>query len=69
MLDWIKTSYGDLRPLAISKSCLAYISDVLTPLKAQLKGKTLEIANISDEIGRNSRAVAEGKPEYKFRDY
>ena len=69
VLDWIKTSYGDLRPLAISKNCLAYISDILTPLKAQLKGKTLEIANISDETGRNSRAVAEGKPEYKFRDY
>ena len=35
----------------------------------KLSADTFEIANISDDSGRNTELKAAGTPEYKYRDY
>jgi len=78
----IRESYGTAHVVALSKNCLNYISDYLTPLKAVLNGKTFEIANVAEDTGRNNELrrkmeddVKKGIPEsacrrpFEFRDY
>ena len=72
VLDWIKTHYGDLSFIAISKNCIGYINDILQPLKAQLKGHSFEIDNVADETGRNAEILAKNDSKLQllqFRDY
>lgn len=74
VLSWIKESYGDLSCLVMSTSCKQYILDYLTPLKSYVQNMkrsadTFEIANVSDDSGRNAELKKAGKPEYKYRDY
>lgn len=68
----IKKIYGSLSCIALSKNCLAFISDTLTPLKDFFKsedGANFTLLNISDDTKRNSELIKLGKPEFKFRGY
>lgn len=53
ILNWVKTNYGTLQPVAISANCQKYISDILMPLKGKILDK-FSVYNISDDSGRNS---------------
>lgn len=66
VLKWIKMHYGDLQLVAISSKCQSYIQEVLTPLKSFV---FKDIANVSDDLGRNTELEREGKQRYEFRDY
>lgn len=66
ILEWIRLHYGDLQLVAISNKCKSFMVDVLNPLK---DFKLAEIANISDDSGRNNELEREGKTKYEFRDY
>lgn len=82
ILNWVKTNYGTLQPVAISANCKKYISDILTPLKGKILEK-FSIYNISDDSGRNSEIahqindqIEEGVSrdkislhEFTYRDY
>ena len=68
----IKTTYGSLSVIALSKNCLQYINDKLTPLKEFVKkinDGNIKISNISDDVGRNNELIREGKKPFEFRDY
>lgn len=69
VLDSIKRSYGSMSVVAISKACLSYITDYVTPLKRDLAGAHIEVANIADDSGRNNELVKLGKQPFKFRSY
>lgn len=72
VLNWIKTAYGSLNVVALSKNCLSYINDWLTPLKSYVKqhdNGDWKIASISDDSGRNNELVRQGKQPIVFRDY
>lgn len=72
ILNYIKLTYGNLEYLAISKNCLAYINDYITPLKQYFNTKESEnfkLLNISEDSGRNKELIKENKPEYLYRDY
>lgn len=70
VLAWIKDQYSSLNCLAISKNCLQYIEDYLTPLKSFIQTHgTFEISNISDDVGRNNERRRSGQSPYEFRDY
>lgn len=58
VLKWIKMHYGDLQLVAISSKCQSYIQEVLTPLKSFV---FKDIANVSDDLGRNTELEREGK--------
>lgn len=69
VLEWIKTQYGGLSAVTMSKSCLSYINDVLCPLKKLLTGKEIKIENVADMTGRNAELAASSKPPYEWRQY
>ena len=69
IFKWIKDNFGSLNCLAISKNCLQYISDTLTPLKNILVDDSKPVYNISDDIGRNNELKQLNKSEFKFREY
>ena len=83
ILNWFKTNYGSLNIAAISKKCLQYIADIMTPLKGMTNGKSFEIVNVAEETGRNdelrnirAQKIAQGIPEseikehpFEYRDY
>ena len=54
LLEWIKTQYGSLDCVAISRQCASYMSDVLKPLKVTLSSGRFELSNISDDTGVNA---------------
>lgn len=56
IFEWIKTQYGSLNCVAISKNCASYISEILTPLKNCKMD--FEISNVSDDTGRNAEIRA-----------
>lgn len=64
ILQYIKDNYLSLQVLAVSKGCKKYIEDFVTPLRAVLHGKSKDVANISDDVGRNNELAREGKPEF-----
>lgn len=69
ILCWIKDQYGSLNCVALSQKCKNYICDYLTPLKSLLKDNKFQIANVSDDTGRNNEiARSNGQPR-EFRDY
>lgn len=70
VLSWIKDQYSSINCLAISKNCLQYIEDYLTPLKEFIQTHgTFEISNIADDVGRNNERRRNGQYTYDFRDY
>ena len=70
VLSWIKDQYSSINCLAISKNCLKYIEDYLTPLKAFIQTHgTFKISNIADDVGRNNERRRNGQYTYDFRDY
>lgn len=74
ILNWIKNQYGSLSVISISKNCKNYIDDFLTPLKKDilnynLNYDTFDIANISDDSGRNNELLRNNKTPYLYRDY
>ena len=73
VMEWILTNFGSLDRLAISKNCLAYLDEQLMPLKryiGKLKDRKIQdIANIADDVGRNTELRNNGKNVYEFRDY
>lgn len=69
VLEYIKENYGSTSVLAISKNCLNYIQDNITPLKSELQLKDKLVANISDDVGRNNELIKNGKNAFEFRDY
>lgn len=69
ILQYIKDNYLSLQVLALSKGCKKYIEDFVTPLRAVLQGKSRDVSNISDDVGRNNELAREGKQEFQFRDY
>ena len=83
ILNWFRTNYGSLNIVAISKKCLQYIADIMTPLKGMTNGKAFEIVNVAEETGRNdelrkirAQKIAQGIPEsqikehsFEYRDY
>ena len=68
ILSWIKSHYGDMSSVAISSNCKRYIDDYLIPLKSIVDDK-FQIANISDDVGRNAELERQGKNPFEFRDY
>ena len=75
ILQWIKTLYGSLNCIAISEKCKKYIQEYLTPLKT-LIGHEFEIANCSDDNGRNSQVenirqlkMQQGVPENEIKEH
>ena len=69
VLDYIKQTYGSTSVLAISKNCLQYILDNITPLKSELQNKDKLVANIADDVGRNNELIKNGKHAFEYRDY
>lgn len=82
ILKTIRESYGTAHVVALSKNCLKYVSDFLTPLKSVLGGKTFEISNVAEDTGRNNELrrkmeddMKSGVPEalckkpFEFREY
>lgn len=70
ILDWIKTQYGSLNPVAISKKCADYVKEVLTPLKGRVD-PDFEVFNVADDSGANERArerIAAGDEKALVRD-
>lgn len=56
ILEWIKTQYGSLQCVAVSKQCQSYVSNVLKPLKDLTP---FEPDNVSDDLGRNDEICRE----------
>lgn len=54
VLAWIKTQYGSLDAVAVSKQCAAYMSEFLKPLRSAFGGSKFDIDNISDDSGANA---------------
>ena len=52
ILQWIKTQYGTLNVVAISKNCSRYLSDELKPLRSRLSSR-FELSNIANDSGVN----------------
>ena len=72
ILSWLKSTYGSLDCLALSHACRSDIEDYLTPLRSKFKGldaNSFELANVSEDSGRNKAIIASGKKPYLFRDY
>lgn len=83
VLNWLRTNYGSLNIVAISKKCMRYIADFMMPLKGMLSGKTFGIANVAEDSGRNAELrkirqakIEQGVPEeqirerpFEYRDY
>lgn len=66
VLAWIKTQYGTLDVVAISRQCAAYMSDVMRPLKSAFGGSRFEASNVADDTGAN--ASRPGR-ELSYRPY
>lgn len=77
VLNWIKTAYGDLSSVAISRQCKAYIDDFITPLKSVMSQlEDFTVSNIADDKGVNNEIKAKilansgtKSREFNFRDY
>ena len=70
VLGWIRTQYGSLDCVAVSKRCAAYVSEVLMPLKAfAAEHGEFPVANVADDSGRNAELRLAGKQPFEFRDY
>lgn len=72
VFQWIKATYGSLSVVAMSRNCLNFINDQLTPLKDYVKSHDngdWTIANISDDSGRNNELKNQGRDPIVFRDY
>lgn len=77
ILGWIRTQYGTLDCVAISKNCNAYMNDVLKPLKTRFADEknAFKISNVSEDTGRNAEirnrmaAGESGLHEFEMRDY
>ena len=55
ILEWIKTQYGSLNHVVVSKKCADYVKNVLTPLKGKVE-RDFEIFNVAEDSGANERA-------------
>ena len=72
ILKYFKTLYGDLHSIAISQNTRLFIEEQLLPLKQYVKNintDAFELANVSDDFGRNNELVRNGKNQYEFREY
>lgn len=54
VLEWIKTQYGSLQYLAVSKQCANYINDFIKPLERYITGQ-FEITDLADDTGRGEK--------------
>ena len=73
ILEYIKLTYGTLSCVYMSQKCKDYVWDYLLPLRS-VKEKLLhdpnfKVLNISDDSGKNTKLLSEGKNQYKLRDY
>lgn len=66
VLDWIKTQYGSLACVAISKNMAAFMKEVLRPLAGVAEFK---LRNVADDSGRNAELAAAGGRPMAMRPY
>ena len=67
ILKYFKTLYGDLHSIAISQNTRLFIEEQLLPLKQYVKNintDAFELANVSDDFGRNNELIRNGKNQY-----
>lgn len=55
--DWLRTQYGSLNCVAISKKCAEYVKNILKPLRCiihDIAPETATILNVADDSGINA---------------
>ena len=70
--NYIKLQYGSLNVLALSNNFKKYCNDKMMPFREFFQSnekKSINIANISEDSGRNKELILNNKDPYNYRDY